>query len=72
MREADRAHIVALALVLDRGGTVTTRGFASRCGVHQRTVQRWILDVERVLPLEVIERHNLTEGRITEYRKLSL
>lgn len=64
---SDRAEFLEVALDLERGRTVCRREVAARFGVHQRTVERWLEDVERVLPLE---RVRLDSG--LAYRKVSV
>ena len=44
--------LIEIALRLDRGRSVTTIGIATEYGVTQRTAQRWLQVIERVLRLE--------------------
>lgn len=70
MKGSDRAMIVQLALLLERGGVVTARSYGERVGVHRRTVTRWLADIEAVLPLDVQE-HGTGKYRTVEYRRLA-
>ena len=44
--------LIAIALQLDRGRSVTTAQIATEYGVTQRTAQRWLQVIEQVLRLE--------------------
>ena len=44
--------LIEIALRLDRGSGVTTIGIAREYGVTQRTAQRWLQVIEKVLRLE--------------------
>lgn len=68
---SDRAEFLEVALDLERGRTVWPEAYASKFGVHVRTVQRWITDIERVMPLEKVERPGLIP-RSMAYRKVSV
>ena len=44
--------LITIALQLERGRSVTTSQIAREYGVTQRTAQRWLQVIERVLRLE--------------------
>lgn len=66
--DAKAGVMLAMVELLRAGAVLTSREVAERFGVSQRTAQRYLLTVERWVPLDVRETRTWEHGHEVTYR----